>query len=508
MSSSVSPPTTTSSSSSSSSSSSAPTAPPLLILKSVTIPVVLVAITSFQLRTHLSQFADFFFAVDLADQACLLTLLFAVLFGVLSLALALLTDPTSSSTTINSTHKEGGDEEAASKTAAHTTNNDFFATLESSQEDDKKKKMEYPLEALSNATTDKERLECLYPQLRDELLSHMKECNEMNPEALDWCKEMMDYNVPGGKLNRGTTVLAVLRTLKQQLDKDADLTPLEMAQAAVCGWSLEFLQAFFLVADDVMDDSKTRRGQPCWFRLPKVGLIAINDSFLLESFVFGILKRHFSNTPYYAALVDLIINVIQKTELGQLLDLTSQSADGKTDFTRFTMERYNLIVKYKTAFYSFYLPTAMGMILYGMRDAKAYAIAQDICCQMGEYFQIQDDYLDCFGDPAVIGKIGTDIQENKCSWLVVQALLACPDDSNDSRVKNRRKVLEQNYGQWNDGKVAKVKAVYKELDLPQLFANYEEESYAKIQKEVERVADMVPKDVFEVLLKKIYKRSK
>lgn len=88
------------------------------------------------------------------------------------------------------------------------------------------------------------------------------------------------------------------------------------------------------------------------------------------------------------------------------------------------------------------------MFYQGATDESILSQARRICMIMGEYFQIQDDYLDCFGDPQVIGKVciclpsfvshylqhqsselgltltqvGTDIQDNKCSWLVVQAL--------------------------------------------------------------------------------------
>ena len=69
------------------------------------------------------------------------------------------------------------------------------------------------------------------------------------------------------------------------------------------------LQAFFLVSDDVMDSSITRRGQPCWYRNEGVGLIAINDAFLLEAAIYWLLKKHFRADASYINLVELFHEV-------------------------------------------------------------------------------------------------------------------------------------------------------------------------------------------------------
>ncbi|KAI8871155.1 farnesyl pyrophosphate synthase [Ramicandelaber brevisporus] len=308
-------------------------------------------------------------------------------------------------------------------------------------------------------------------------------------------REVLEYNVPHGKMNRGLSVIDAFRVLsgKSELDEK------EYFRAATLGWCIELLQAMFLVSDDIMDSSLTRRGQPCWYRVPAVGMIAINDSFLIKSALYRLIKKYFRQDAFYADLLDLFQDVTYETELGQMLDLITAPEDD-VDLTRFNMHKYSWIVIYKTAFYSFYLPVACAMILSGITDETAYAEAKKILLPLGEYFQVQDDYLDCYGDPSVIGKIGTDIEVNKCSWLVNTALnIATPE---------QRAILEENYGQKEPEKVAKVKALYKELDIPKLFAEFEEKSYQDISKMIADLDEKVLKrQIFIDFMAKIYKRS-
>ncbi|EDK43780.1 Farnesyl pyrophosphate synthetase [Lodderomyces elongisporus] len=351
---------------------------------------------------------------------------------------------------------------------------------------------------MSSKEAARERFVNVFQDIVEELTEILKSY-KMPQEAIDWFNKSLQYNTPGGKLNRGLSVVDTYAILNNtSADK---LDDAQYKKAAILGWAIELLQAYFLVADDMMDQSKTRRGQPCWYLAEGVGNIAINDSFMLEGAIYEILRKHFRQDSYYVDLLDLFHEVTFQTELGQLLDLVTADEE-HVDLSKFSLAKHSFIVIFKTAYYSFYLPVALAMYMSGISDAKDLQQVKDILIPLGEYFQIQDDFLDCFGTPEQIGKIGTDIKDNKCSWVVNQALLnASPE---------QRKVLDENYGRKDDEKEQVCKQLFKDMGIEKIYADYEEEVVKKLRTQIDQIDESrgLKKDVLTSFLNKVYKRSK
>ncbi|KAG9136504.1 hypothetical protein Leryth_014351 [Lithospermum erythrorhizon] len=146
--------------------------------------------------------------------------------------------------------------------------------------------------------------------------------------------------------------------------------------------------------------------------------------------------------------------------------------------------------------FTFRLPVACALLMAG-ENLDNHSDVRSILLEMGNYFQVQDDYLDCFGDPEVIGKIGTDIEDFKCSWLVAKAMELCTEE--------QQKLLYENYGKGDPSCVSKVKELYNTLKLQDVYLEYESKSYEKLTKEIEAHPSEA---VLKSFLAKIYKRHK
>ncbi|XP_078163212.1 farnesyl pyrophosphate synthase 1, mitochondrial-like isoform X2 [Carex rostrata] len=302
----------------------------------------------------------------------------------------------------------------------------------------------------------------LYDRLKNELLQDP--VFDLMDEARRYVEQMLDYNIRGGKLNRGFSVIQTYKLLKD----GEDLSEEEFFLAGVLGWSIEWLQACLLVLDDIMDNSTTRRGQLCWYKLPKVGSRAINDGVFIKGSIHKMVKRYFREKPYYVDLLELSDEIALQTSFGQMLDLVS-SHESERDLSKYNIPAYRRIVQYKTSYYSFYLPIACALLLHGEK-LENFTDVKNILIEMGIFFQIQDDFLDCFGDPEVTGK--------------------------------------GNYGKADPEYITQVKNVYIELDLENVFFEYELSSYTDLLSSIEALPNPAVQEVLKSLLRKIYGRKR
>ena len=98
--------------------------------------------------------------------------------------------------------------------------------------------------------------------------------------------------------------------------------------------------------------------------------------------------------------------------------------------------------------------------MLNLEDVRKIALLIGFC------FRARDDFLDVFGNPAITGKVGTDIQENKYTWLVAEALQQCSEE--------QRHVLDMSYGKKGEEHTSKVREMFEQLDMPKVYKNWDE----------------------------------
>jgi geranylgeranyl diphosphate synthase type II len=205
----------------------------------------------------------------------------------------------------------------------------------------------------------------------------------------------------GGKRLRPTLVLLA-----------ADLYGADLSQALTPAVGLEMYHNFTLLHDDVMDRAGERRGRPTvhvrWDE---------NTAILSGDAMQGLAYQLIATAPV-SSLKD-VLDLFTQTNIeiceGQQLDMEFETRPEVTE------EEYIQMIRLKTAVL-LGCALKMGALIAGAPQSEAqalYAFGENL----GLAFQLQDDWLDCWGDPKTFGKrIGGDILNDKKTFLLIHTL--------------------------------------------------------------------------------------
>jgi geranylgeranyl diphosphate synthase type I len=252
----------------------------------------------------------------------------------------------------------------------------------------------------------------------------------------------------------------------------------------VCA-ALELLHAFALIQDDVMDDSATRRGLP-----------AVHVRFMRRhaaSGWSGDSRRHGDSLAVLAGdlafvLADSLLDAAPpaarrlwhtlRVELvaGQWVDVVAAAS------TRRSPAVARWVGRYKSGRYTVERPLHLGAALAGRTDlAAAYSA---FGAPLGQAFQLRDDVLGVFGDPAATGKpTGDDLREGKPTLLLAYA-------AERARGRDRRLVERVGSPDLTEGEVEQLRALFERTGARARV----EADIARLTAEAERALDACPLD--------------
>lgn len=208
-----------------------------------------------------------------------------------------------------------------------------------------------------------------------------------------------------------------------------------------------------LLHDDLMDHADMRRGKPTVHKKWNDNTAVLSgDTMLIMAF------RHIMQCQcqHQAEALDLFARTAQEICEGQQYDVNFET---RTDVTE---DEYIEMIRLKTSVL-LACATKMGALLAGAPETDAevlYRFAE----RVGLAFQLQDDYLDVYGDPAVFGKkIGGDILCGKKTYLLINAYQRA-----DEATKAQLLTLIGNNSMEAEAKIKAVTDIYNALDIPAL----------------------------------------
>jgi geranylgeranyl diphosphate synthase type I len=201
--------------------------------------------------------------------------------------------------------------------------------------------------------------------------------------------------------------------------------------------AMEFFQAAALIHDDVMDDSDTRRGMPAAHRslaahhqreawTGDAGRFGVAGAILAGNLCLNWTEELYATSgldPLHLARGRVVFDRM-RTQLmgGQFLDVVESARSWDEVPTQQRIERAERVIRYKSAKYTVEHPLLIGATAGGASGDDLAALSR-YGLDLGHAFQLRDDLLGVFGDPATTGKpAGDDLREGKRTVLVAHAL--------------------------------------------------------------------------------------
>ena len=246
----------------------------------------------------------------------------------------------------------------------------------------------------------------------------------------------------GGKRIRPRLCLTTYALFKDQFDEGI------LSPAA----ALEVFHSFTLIHDDIMDKADVRRGKPTVYRKwDENTAILSGDVMSIESY------KMIAKAP--AEVLPKVLELFSKTAAevceGQQYDMDFENMESVP------MNSYLKMIGLKTAVL-IACSAKMGAIIGGASEQESQKL-YEFGYNLGLAFQIADDWLDTYGDPAIFGKaIGGDIVNSKKTWLMTRAFEKAGQRRSELLAAMSMPVVSED-DKWK--KVEAVKNIYEDLGI-------------------------------------------